>query len=205
MPSSTSSSEPAPLAGAAVGRAPARPWLAIWTAALLLALSSFGAAEAFWRASGVSPTVADDLNDTSVRGFAAAQLDDGGVDVAMLAHNLQGGRVRIFRNGGLVPDPTAHFNLPPKWVTGDSLSYETPSYDLADMNGNGRADLVLIDSNEVRVMLSLGGAEFIPSKRRVPSPPASQVVTGDFDGDGARDMVTVVPDGSALTVLLARP
>ncbi len=77
-----------------------------------------------------------------------------------------------------------------------SYFYEQPL--AADLNGDGRPDLVTVDSTGVRVSLNLGGGRFGPQVLAVAG--GNEAVAGDFDGDGKTDLV--VARGPSLFLLL---
>lgn len=145
------------------------------------------------------PVVEEGIHDTSVRDFAAAHLDGGGMDVALVA----GSRVRVLRRGGLIPDPTSYFNLPPVTFAGQRMSPAPPSLVFRDLNGDGRPDLAYLDAEAVTLLLGFGGGEFEPARYPVLGQPAVRLVAGDFNGDGRVDLLTVGQDLVTLEPLLA--
>jgi FG-GAP-like repeat/FG-GAP repeat len=69
---------------------------------------------------------------------------------------------------------------------------------VADLNGDGRPDLVNVDSTGVRVSLNLGSGRFGPQVLAAGG--ASAAVAGDFDGDGKTDLA--VARDSSLFLLI---
>lgn len=148
----------------------------------------------------LNATVTADLYDNSVRDIAAAQLDRGGLDLALVARD----RVRLFRSGGLVPDPTSHFNLPVRSIRLDRSSPATPSLVLGDLNSDGRPDLAVLDDRAIRLQLGLGGGTFTEARLPLTGQPALRLISGDFDGDGRADLMTVALDAQTVQCLLRR-
>jgi hypothetical protein len=77
---------------------------------------------------------------------------------------------------------------------------------VADVNGDGKADVAAAAGNGVRVMLGDGLGGFRPA---LGSPFATgggswQVAAGDVNADGRPDLITSDLEGNSVTVLLAR-
>ena len=78
---------------------------------------------------------------------------------------------------------------------------------VADLNGDGKPDLVLTnhDSDTVGVMMGIGdGTFYAPVNYIVPGGPAS-VVIGDFNGDHNLDLAIASDTASTVSVLLGNP
>ncbi len=69
---------------------------------------------------------------------------------------------------------------------------------VTDLNGDGRPDLINVDSIGVRVSLNLGGGTFGPQVLAAAG--GNEAVSGGFDGDGKTDLV--VARGPSLFLLL---
>jgi hypothetical protein len=143
------------------------------------------------------PFIAEGVYDNSVRDLEAAHLDGSGADVALVS----GDRIRLLRSGGLMPDFTSYFNLPPAQIAGQRLGRHQSTMVLEDLNGDGRADLAHIDAETVQVRLGLGGDDFIENRYPTPGQPADMLIAGDFDGNGVADLVTVSQDSRHIQVL----
>ena len=77
---------------------------------------------------------------------------------------------------------------------------------VADLSGDGHADVAAAVGDGVRVMIGDGRGRFQPA----PGPPFAtgkgtwQLAAGDVNGDGRPDVVTSDLQGRSVTVLLAR-
>lgn len=143
------------------------------------------------------PAVEDGVNDRSIRDIDAAHLDGSGMDIAIMAEN----RVRVLRSGGIIPDLTTYFNLPPLIFPVQQQSRYIPSLILDDLNGDRRPDLAYIDAGTIRLQLGLGGGSFREAKYAIPGQPASRVVRGNFNEDEITDLLTVSTDETTIQFL----
>ncbi|MBK9231721.1 MAG: VCBS repeat-containing protein [Anaerolineae bacterium] len=97
---------------------------------------------------------------------------------------------RVYRNDG-----HAGFSPAPAWLTATEAMSAT-AMTLADVNGDGRLDLVLgFDGRPVQVFLNRGGARFAPAntigeaRGRV-----AALAAGDLNGDGKPDLAIAYSD-----------
>jgi FG-GAP-like repeat len=149
--------------------------------------------------------VIEDLFDSSVQDMEAAHLDRGGMDIALVSFSRSSRRIRILRAGGMIPDPTSYFNLPPMMLPADRPSTQTASLIFDDLNGDERPDIAFIDLETIQVHLGLGGADLIPLRHAVASQPVERVISGDFTGDGNVDLLAVGTDGLTIQLLRGVP
>ena len=74
---------------------------------------------------------------------------------------------------------------------------------LADVNRDGRIDVLATTGNSLRVLLGDGRATFKQAASIPVGPGAWRLATADLNGDGAMDIVTSNSDTNSLSVLLA--
>ena len=74
---------------------------------------------------------------------------------------------------------------------------------LADLNGDGRVDIVTPNSgsSDVSVLLNIGNHRFTPQVRHATSGRPFAVALGDLNGDGKPDMVVQTFDGCCNVLL----
>jgi hypothetical protein len=149
---------------------------------------------------------------TFTNSFAVGDLDgDGRLDLATTSANSAvgmtwetDGRVSVYTNKG-----GGTFSAPVEYVT-DSTTHVIQ---IADLNGDGRMDLVAgCTRSRLDVILNTGNGQFAPKTSYVcnaPTPPetsgtiwAFQISAGDLNGDGAADLAVVFGDTGKLTFLL---
>ena len=75
---------------------------------------------------------------------------------------------------------------------------------LADVDRDGRMDVVATSGNSVRVLLGDGRGAFKPGGSIPVGPGAWRMATADLNGDGAMDVVTSNSEGNSLSVLLGK-
>jgi hypothetical protein len=75
---------------------------------------------------------------------------------------------------------------------------------VADLNGDGKADLVAVNSsdNTISVVLSNGDGTFRPAVTYAVGPQPNDVVIADFNGDGKPDLAVTSQDAKEVSVLL---
>jgi hypothetical protein len=81
---------------------------------------------------------------------------------------------------------------------------ELASLNVADLNGDGKADLVVADgkTNRISTLLGDGTGAFGQARRFAPGAKiAGKLVAGDFNGDGSTDLALPVSDTQAIAVL----
>jgi hypothetical protein len=107
---------------------------------------------------------------------------------------------RGLRNGTLA----APVGLPPLATT-PGASDGTAELDVADLNRDGRDDLV-VAHGDPRQLLSvrLGRAEGLGPPREIPTESATDVAAGDVDGDGNPDVVMAHLDAAKVSLRLGR-
>lgn len=131
------------------------------------------------------------------RATTLADVDrDGDLD-ALLAHGEP--LVSVFLNDG-----AGRFAA----MDGSPFPLPGPAFDLAaaDMNGDGREDLVAATVESVTVLLARsGGYVPAPGSPYPAGPGAYRVVVGDVDADGRNDAIASSFEGNAVRILLGNP
>jgi hypothetical protein len=133
-------------------------------------------------------------------GLAMGDLDgDGRADLAVANGRNEIGEVSVLRNegGGTLGAPA---RLPMGAGTPSSVT-------LADVNGDGRADLIVpIRINDaagtVNVLLNAGGGTFAAPASYLTGPSPRMVAAGDLDGDGKPDLAVTNTGNGGVSVLL---
>ncbi|HLJ93855.1 MAG TPA: VCBS repeat-containing protein [Gemmataceae bacterium] len=132
----------------------------------------------------------------------AADFNGGGIpDLAVTNlgsySNYRDGRVSILLgNGdGTFPDPhTVSTERYPSSVL------------VADLNGDGRLDLIVVSSQTVRELLGNGGGTFMPMYTScVAGSPPSSLAVGDFNADGWADLTIANNASGDVSLLLNDP
>ena len=148
-------------------------------------------------ASGTLEAKVDYPTGAGARSLVLRDFDgDGDRDIAEAC--LESGRVAVLKNSG-----TGTFG--PAALTAFGAPHNVTS---ADLNGDGRLDLVVTSesSNAVGIMLGNGDATFQgPVSYSVGNTPKATSI-GDLDGDGKLDLATAntsgnYPNGSAPTTV----
>ena len=92
---------------------------------------------------------------------------------------------------------------------GDASPYaagQSPtSVAIGDLNGDGKADLVVTDGISVYVLQNMGGGNFAPATMYSAGPsPAGPIAVaiGDLNGDGIPDLAVATADGNGVAILL---
>jgi hypothetical protein len=129
-------------------------------------------------------------------GLALADVD-GDADLDVLTTDDVAHVVAVLRNdgrGALEPSPRSPF----------STGSEPYPPALADLNGDGRLDVITPDvrAGTVSVLLGDGQAGFAPATAAGVTARPYFVATGDVDGDGKLDAVVTHDDVSRVTVLV---
>lgn len=73
---------------------------------------------------------------------------------------------------------------------------------VADVNHDGKADLVLSDAEGIAVVTNLGGGSFGPEVHYIAGASISKPNVADLNGDGYPDIVAANPGGTTVSVLL---
>jgi len=99
-------------------------------------------------------------------------------------------------------------------TTGGALSFAAPIpytvgtapffVDVADVNGDGKPDLITANSssNDVSVLLGKGDGTFAPATNFAAGTAPSSVAVGDFNGDGKADLAVTNYGPSTVSILL---
>lgn len=75
---------------------------------------------------------------------------------------------------------------------------------IADVDRDGRMDVVATSGDSIRVLLGDGRGAFKPTASITVGPGAWRIATADFNADGAVDVVTSNSESNSLSVLLGR-
>ena len=132
----------------------------------------------------------------SPRSVAVADFnEDGRLDLAVVNFNTDLGTVSVLLGNG-----SGGFAAPVNFATG-----RTPvSVAVGDFNGDGRADLAVVNANSdtVSVLLGDGTGNFgrVPDIRDDIGP--NSVAVGDFNGDGRADLAVANFGSNTVSVLL---
>jgi hypothetical protein len=136
---------------------------------------------------------------TTSPGFVAVADVNGDRKPDLAATHLERSELTI-----LIGDGTGAFNE----AAGSpfDMGHATWHAAVADLNGDGKADVAAAAGDGVRVMIGDGRGGFQPAPG---SPFATgkgtwQLVAGDVNGDGKPDVVTSDLEGRSVTILLAR-
>ncbi|MDQ5874236.1 MAG: VCBS repeat-containing protein, partial [Actinomycetota bacterium] len=120
----------------------------------------------------------------------AGDFDSDGYDELIVCGN---NTFRVYDNsGGTWSDATAAVGLP-TWARGDA--------ELADLNRDGRLDLVIVTGNRLEVRLNKGG-RFPTIIYSLALSDGRDVAVGDADGDGDQDIYVVQGTNATVPDLL---
>jgi serine/threonine protein kinase len=94
---------------------------------------------------------------------------------------------------------------PPRTVkAGDDGPWFAGSVKVADLNGDGKPDLIVTDTaHQVSVLLGKGDGSFEPPVRYAAGNTPNSVAVGDFNGDGKPDLAVANGDGT-ISILLGQ-
>lgn len=129
---------------------------------------------------------------------AIADLDgDGKADIAIAnPTGVPAQMIVLFYGNG---DGT--FQAPVDWP----LSHQYTALTLADINGDGRPDLILNDGLGIAVIRNLGNRNFAPEEHYVAGASIGTVSIADLNHDGYPDIVATNSGGTTVAVLLNQP
>jgi hypothetical protein len=85
------------------------------------------------------------------------------------------------------------------------LSHYYFNLTVADLNRDGRPDLIFNDQAGIAVVMNLGGRKFDAESHYIAGPAIATLVAADVDGDGFPDLVVANPGGQAVAVLRNNP
>jgi hypothetical protein len=125
---------------------------------------------------------------------------DGKADLAIA--NYHGNAVSLlFGNGNGTFSSSVNY-----FVVNSPYSHYTGNLALADVNGDGKPDLAVVDAGAcVWVLPGNGDGTFRSGVSYATGDGTQSVAVADFNGDGKPDLATANIGGHCVTVLLARP
>ena len=130
----------------------------------------------------------------SPKAIAAGQLTTTGHIDLVVGNSLNNDVSVLQGNGSGSFTPVATLTLP--------LGPET-SVAIADLNGDGLADVISTGGSGVVVFMNQGNYQFSAGQTYVTEPAVMRVAAGDFDGDGHQDVVAV-GQGTGVDLLLGK-
>ena len=140
------------------------------------------------RADGTYVSVSESAEVAATNAPGLGDLDgDGRLDL-VVSYTEPGGRIGVARNDG-----TGRFAQPAFFATGP---YPRSSV-VADLNGDGKPDILAAIAGGVSVLINDGQGHF-PSHLDHDVGDRPALITGDLDGDGASDIVAAGADGVSL-------
>jgi hypothetical protein len=122
---------------------------------------------------------------------------DGKADLAIA--NYYGNSVSVLLGNG-----NGTFQTPVNYATGTSSQRLTPNVTLADLNSDGKPDLMVGDErgDNVWVLLSNGDGSFRNAVNYGAGSATRSIAVGDFNADGKQDIATANLTGNSITILL---
>jgi hypothetical protein len=137
-----------------------------------------------------------DLNVTDPRSLAVADFNGDGIpDIAVTSLDGNSSRILVYYGIG-----GGNFDAPVRYA----VDVPTVFLAAADLNGDGRPDLIFTSTQRVSVLLNLGGEQF--SKRvtyKAGADEARMLIAGDFNNDGVPD-IAVLRTRNAVDILLGQ-
>jgi len=156
-----------------------------------------------WLSSGdgtfdIRPTFPNGGYDLSANNYNFRTGDFNGDGRTDLMHLIDGNTIRIWLSNG---DGT--FYVPEPWQTDEEMSSNGYKVMVADVNGDGRADVIhFVNNRYLRTWISQGDGTFRSTSRF----PAEDVYdlsandysfsSGDFNGDGKTDLIHFMSENS---------
>ena len=134
--------------------------------------------------------------EVTINGIAAGVVGDfngdGKLDLAWIDSNLYAIDV-LFGNG----DGT--FQMPVSYGT---ASFSTNAVAIADVNGDGKPDLVVANKESAGLLLNRGNGAFQSEQLFVAGNTPIGEAVGDFNGDGKQDLVVANSGGNTASVFI---
>ena len=138
-----------------------------------------------------------------VNGIAVADLDGNGIPdlLGMVSTSVNGGATQGYISARYQM-ATGQFVLPP---TRFGVGLGPANFVLADVNGDGRPDLVVANASDATVSVRLADAarpgSFLPATvLSTPGRTPLDVAVGDLNGDGLRDIVVAASGANSVLV-----
>jgi hypothetical protein len=128
--------------------------------------------------------------------YSVAVADLTGNGILDIIASTSSGTVDVLMGNG---DGT--FQAPTSYAAGGSLG-AIQDMVVADVNGDGKPDIICATSNGASVLLNQGNGTFGPATTFGTGYTNSSVVVADLNGDGIPDIAITNPGGNAVNVLL---